>query len=96
VLVASGRDWAWSEDLVASLAELRHHYANWNPEMLAKQLTPLGCETQQLNRTGPDGVRQNRRGVDLASIVAAIEARKVVPIRALPVAPDPATGSTGM
>jgi S-DNA-T family DNA segregation ATPase FtsK/SpoIIIE len=91
VLVTCGRDWAWSDELVASLGELRPHYADWTPEMLAKALTPLGVETKQLYRTGPDGERLNRRGVELAQIDAAIEARKVVPLR---VAPEPATRST--
>lgn len=91
VLVTAGRDWMWSEELVSSLAELRQHYEGWTPEMLAKAFTPLGVETKQLFRTGQDGERNNRRGVDLAQLDDALEARKVVPIR---VAGPGATGST--
>lgn len=84
VLVGAGASWMWSEDLVAGLGKLREHYLDWTPEMVAKAFTPLGVETKQLYRTGPDGERLNRRGVELAQLDEAIEARKVVPLRVSP------------
>jgi S-DNA-T family DNA segregation ATPase FtsK/SpoIIIE len=72
VVVQSGRDWMWSEDVVDQLAQLRPNiYTGWTQEILAKQLGPLGVETKQINRTGDDGVRRNLRGVELADVEAA-------------------------
>jgi S-DNA-T family DNA segregation ATPase FtsK/SpoIIIE len=72
VMAQSGRHWLWSEDIVAQLARLRPNiYQGWTPEILAKQLGPLGVETRQINRTGDDGARRNLRGVELADVEAA-------------------------
>jgi S-DNA-T family DNA segregation ATPase FtsK/SpoIIIE len=70
--------WMWSEDLVARLAELRPDvYTRWDPELLARSLRALGIETKQLNRTGPDGRRLNRRGIEVEQLaVAAIPATR--------------------
>ncbi|WP_112107659.1 cell division protein FtsK, partial [Parafrankia sp. Ea1.12] len=64
---------AWSETIVARLAELRPEmYGGWGPEQLAMILKPYGIETSQINRrTG--GKTVNRRGIvrrDVADVVA--------------------------
>ncbi len=40
--------------------------------MLARSLRALGVETRQLNRAGPDGVKANRRGIELEQLRAAL------------------------
>lgn len=71
-------DWSWSEDLVVKLAETKPElYAGWDTDTLARTLSGLGVTTRQLNRTGPDGRRANRRGVTAADLpVAAIPATR--------------------
>lgn len=96
VVVEAGRGWMHSEEIVASLAELRPgHYGGWSAEVLAKNLTPLGVGTKSLYRTGPDGERTNRRGVELRQLMEAIAARNGATMTHLPVAGPPATRSTG-
>jgi S-DNA-T family DNA segregation ATPase FtsK/SpoIIIE len=74
------QDWSWSEALVGRLAGMKPElYAGWDADTLARTLSGLGVATRQLNRTGPDGRRANRRGVIAAD---------------LPVALPPATRST--
>ena len=70
--------WSWSEDLVAKLAETKPElYAGWDADTLARTLSGLGVTTRQLNRTGPDGRRANRRGVVAADLpVAALPATR--------------------
>ena len=71
-------DWSWSEDLVGHLAAAKPElYAGWDADTLARTLSGLGVTTRQLNRTGPDGRRANRRGVVAADLpVAAIPATR--------------------
>ncbi len=96
VVVEAGRDWMHSEEIVTGLAGLRPgHYRGWSAEVLAKNLTPLGVGTKPLYRTGPDGVRTNRRGVELRQLVEAIAARNGATVTRLPVTGPPATRSTG-
>lgn len=81
VFATAEQDWAWSEDLVARLAEMRPElYGGWDADTFARALSGVGVTTRQLNRAGPDGRRANRRGVVAAD---------------LPVALPPATSSTG-
>lgn len=76
VIVEAGREWMHSDEIVTELADLRPgHYYGWSPETLAKNLTPLGVETGQLNRKCPDGVRRNLRGVVLDDVLAALAKR---------------------
>lgn len=92
-MVENSREWMWSEEIIAALAELRPgHYGGWATETLAKNLTPLGVETGQINRVGPDRVRRNLRGVELSSVLAAIVDRSGDQNDSGP----PATGSTAV
>lgn len=97
VIIEADRDWMHSQEILLGLAELREgHYSAWDQELLARNLTPLGVKTDQINRVCPDGARRNLRGVELRHVVRAIEARSgnnVVPLR---VAPSPATGNTAV
>ena len=69
-------DWSWSEDLVAKLAAMKPElYAGWDADTLARTLSGLGVTTRQLNRTGPDGRRANRRGVVAADLPVALPLR---------------------
>jgi S-DNA-T family DNA segregation ATPase FtsK/SpoIIIE len=66
---------AWSETVVARLAELRPEvYDGWDPDALAAALKPLGIATIQVGRR-VDGKVVNRRGVDRSHITAAIAER---------------------
>lgn len=66
---------AWSETVVARLAELREDvYGGWDAESLAAALKPHGVDTVQIGRR-VDGKVVNRRGIVRAHIVAAIAER---------------------
>ncbi|SHK56666.1 cell division protein FtsK [Actinacidiphila paucisporea] len=72
----SGKAKAWSEDIVARLAELRPDvYGQWSPEQLANALKPYGIRTVQVWGTTEDGKGANRRGVRRADVLAAIARR---------------------
>jgi S-DNA-T family DNA segregation ATPase FtsK/SpoIIIE len=66
---------AWSETIVARLADLRPEvYDGWDPDALAAALKPHGVATIQVGRrTG--GKVVNRRGVDRSHITTAIAER---------------------
>lgn len=71
-----GKAKAWSEDVIARLAELRPDvYAAWSPEQLAAALRPYGVRTVQVWGTTEDGKGANRRGVRRTDIAAAIAHR---------------------
>lgn len=87
VLAEAGASWAWSKDIVTGLAALRPaHYAGWSEELLARNLSPLGVTTRQLNRTGEDGVRRNLMGVELEQLEEPSKSN-VVPLRVEPHGP---------
>ncbi|MFD0061752.1 cell division protein FtsK [Streptomyces sp. NPDC056690] len=66
---------AWSETVVARLAELRPDvYDGWDPEGLAAALKPHGVTTIQVGRR-VDGKVVNRRGIDRSHITTAIAER---------------------
>lgn len=66
---------AWSETVVARLAELREDvYGGWDPESLAAALKPHGVSTIQVGRR-IKGKVVNRRGIDRSHITAAIAER---------------------
>ncbi|OQD55259.1 cell division protein FtsK [Streptomyces phaeoluteigriseus] len=66
---------AWSETVVARLAELREDvYSGWDAESLAAALKPHGVETVQIGRR-VDGKVVNRRGIVRAHIAAAVAER---------------------
>ncbi|WP_406125113.1 cell division protein FtsK [Streptomyces canus] len=66
---------AWSETIVARLAELRPEvYDGWDPDALAAALKPHGIATVQVGRR-IEGKFTNKRGVDRSHIVAAIAER---------------------
>nr|WSX78224.1 cell division protein FtsK [Streptomyces sp. NBC_00899] len=68
----SGKAKAWSEDVIARLAELRSDvYGQWSPEQLAAALKPYGIRTVQVWGTTEDGKGANRRGVRRADVLAA-------------------------
>jgi S-DNA-T family DNA segregation ATPase FtsK/SpoIIIE len=71
-----GKPKAWSEDVIARLAELRPEvYAEWSPEQLASALKPYGIRTVQVWGTTEDGKGANRRGVRRTDITDAIARR---------------------
>lgn len=64
----------WSEDVVRALAGHRPElYAGLTPEALAALLRPLGITTGQVWGQDEDGVGRNRRGVERAAVLAAID-----------------------
>ncbi|MGW0839424.1 cell division protein FtsK [Streptomyces sp. NPDC002787] len=66
---------AWSETVVARLAELRPEvYDGWEPDALAAALKPHGIATIQVGRR-VEGKVVNRRGVDRSHITTAIAER---------------------
>ncbi|WP_327662379.1 MULTISPECIES: cell division protein FtsK [unclassified Streptomyces] len=66
---------AWSETVVARLAELRPEvYDGWEPDALAAALKPHGITTIQVGRR-VDGKVVNRRGIDRSHITTAIAER---------------------
>ncbi|MFJ6086501.1 cell division protein FtsK [Streptomyces sp. NPDC092369] len=66
---------AWSETVVARLAELREEvYDGWDPEGLAAALKPHGISTIQVGRR-VKGKVVNRRGIDRSHIATAIAER---------------------
>ncbi|MFD4653818.1 cell division protein FtsK [Streptomyces sp. NPDC058441] len=66
---------AWSETVVARLAELRPEvYDGWDPEGLAAALKPHGVTTIQVGRR-VNGKVVNRRGIDRSHITTAIAER---------------------
>ncbi|MCX4811992.1 cell division protein FtsK [Streptomyces sp. NBC_01239] len=66
---------AWSETIVARLAELRPEvYDGWDPDALAAALKPHSIATVQVGRR-IEGKFTNKRGVDRSHIVAAIAER---------------------
>ncbi|GAA1173496.1 FtsK/SpoIIIE domain-containing protein [Streptomyces hebeiensis] len=66
---------AWSETVVARLAELRPEvYGGWEPEALSAALKPHGIGTVQVGRR-VDGKVVNRRGIDRSQITATIAER---------------------
>jgi len=67
---------AWSETVVARLAELRPEvYAGWDAEGLAAALKPFGVPTVQVWGKTESGKGANRRGIERARITAAIAER---------------------
>ncbi|MEY9946258.1 cell division protein FtsK [Kitasatospora sp. GAS1066B] len=67
---------AWSETVVARLAELRPEvYGGWAPDQLAAALKPHGISTGQVWGTAEDGKGANRRGITRAHISAAAAER---------------------
>lgn len=67
-------DRIWSEDLVKALAELRPGlYGGLTVEALPALLRPLGITTGQVWGTDEHGTGRNRRGVERAAVLAAIE-----------------------
>jgi S-DNA-T family DNA segregation ATPase FtsK/SpoIIIE len=71
-----GKSKAWSEDVIARLAELRPEvYGQWSREQLAAALKPYGIRTVQVWGTTEDGKGANRRGVRRTDITAAIARR---------------------
>jgi S-DNA-T family DNA segregation ATPase FtsK/SpoIIIE len=68
----AGKAKAWSEDIVAQLAELRPEvYGQWTPEQLAAAVKPYGLRTVQVWGTA-DGKGANRRGLRRADVVDAV------------------------
>ncbi|MEU5158576.1 cell division protein FtsK [Streptomyces sp. NPDC020875] len=66
---------AWSETVVAKLAELRPEvYDGWEPDALAAALKPHGISTVQVGRR-VDGKVVNRRGITRSHITTAIAER---------------------
>ncbi|MFF3491152.1 cell division protein FtsK [Streptomyces sp. NPDC002795] len=66
---------AWSETVVARLAELRPEvYDGWEPDALAAALKPHGITTIQVGRR-VDGKVVNRRGIDRSHITTVIAER---------------------
>ncbi|WP_418959131.1 cell division protein FtsK [Streptomyces tritici] len=66
---------AWSETVVARLAELRPEvYDGWEPDALAAALKPHGVSTIQVGRR-VDGKVVNRRGIDRSHITTSIAER---------------------
>ncbi|MBQ0849548.1 cell division protein FtsK [Streptomyces sp. BH-SS-21] len=66
---------AWSETVVARLADLRPEvYDGWDPDALNAALKPHGVATIQVGRR-VDGKVVNRRGIERAHILAAIAER---------------------
>ncbi|MCC3777149.1 hypothetical protein [Streptomyces sp. UNOB3_S3] len=67
---------AWSETVVARLAELRPDaYAGWGPEQLTSALKPYGIRTTQMWGTTEDGKGANRRGIKRDHVLKAIAER---------------------
>lgn len=67
---------AWSETVVARLAELRPDaYGGWEPDQLAAALKPLGIATGQVWGKTEDGKGANRRGITRSAITTAIAER---------------------
>ncbi|OIJ96505.1 cell division protein FtsK [Streptomyces sp. MUSC 14] len=74
-VVAADEPKAWSETVVARLAELREDvYGGWDPESLAAALKPHTVSTIQVGRR-INGKVVNRRGIDRSHITAAIAER---------------------
>ena len=71
-----GESSAWSETLCERLGNLRPDlYGGWEPPQLATALSPYRLATKQLAKRGSGGVRSNRRGLELAAVEKAVEAR---------------------
>ncbi|MFF4156647.1 cell division protein FtsK [Streptomyces sp. NPDC001678] len=67
---------AWSETVVARLAELRPDaYAGWAPEQLTSALKPYGIRTTQMWGKTEDGKGANRRGIKRDDVLRAIAER---------------------
>ncbi|WAZ23170.1 cell division protein FtsK [Streptomyces cinnabarinus] len=67
---------AWSETVVARLAELRPDvYGGWDAEGLAAALKPHGISTGQVWGKTESGKGANRRGIERARITTAIAER---------------------
>ncbi|MEV7346996.1 cell division protein FtsK [Streptomyces sp. NPDC093544] len=67
---------AWSETVVARLAELRPEvYGGWDAEGLAAALKPYGVATGQVWGKTESGKGANRRGIERARIAAAVAER---------------------
>ncbi|MFE9687022.1 cell division protein FtsK [Streptomyces sp. NPDC006285] len=74
-VVPAGEAKAWSETVVARLAELRPEvYDGWDPDALAAALKPHGVATVQVGRR-IEGKFTNKRGVDRSHITTAIAER---------------------
>ncbi len=74
-VVGAGETKVWSETVIDRLAELRPEtYGGWEPEQLAGALRPHGIDTVQISRR-IDGRQVNRRGIDRATIAAAVTER---------------------
>lgn len=73
---APGEDKAWSEVLVARLAERNPGvYDGWSANQLATALKPYDVAPSQVWATGPDGKPANRRGYIRSVITDALAAR---------------------
>ncbi|WP_229348339.1 FtsK/SpoIIIE domain-containing protein [Streptomyces sp. UNOB3_S3] len=67
---------AWSETVVARLAELRPDvYVGWAPEQLTSALKPYGIRTTQMWGTTEYGKGANRRGIKRDDVLRAIAER---------------------
>lgn len=71
-----GKAKAWSEDIIARLAELRPDvYGQWTPEQLAAAVKPYGIRTVQVWGTTEDGKGANRRGLRRTDVLTATDRR---------------------
>ncbi|WP_443033969.1 cell division protein FtsK [Streptomyces sp. CA2R106] len=70
-----GKSKAWSEDIVARLAELRPEvYTGWTTEQLAAAVKPYGLRTVQVWGTA-EGKGANRRGLRRTDVLKALAER---------------------
>ncbi|MFD3885041.1 cell division protein FtsK [Streptomyces microflavus] len=73
---ADGKAKAWSESVLARLADLRPDvYSTWTPEQLSAALKPLGIRTIQVWGVADDGKGANRRGIRRVDILKALAER---------------------
>lgn len=68
-----GVGWIWTAHLAEELPKLDENaYGDITAEVVGKMLAARGCPPKQINRTGPDGVRHNWQGVELADIATVM------------------------
>lgn len=75
-------DRLWSSEIVERLQLAHSNYAGWTVDNLATALKPFGIATRQIQKTGEDGKRVNRRGLDRATVVNALGDRAELPAAA--------------
>jgi S-DNA-T family DNA segregation ATPase FtsK/SpoIIIE len=76
----AGTEKAWSEDILARLAELRPDvYGEWAAEQLASAVRPYGIRTVQIWGTTEDGKGVNRRGIRRSDVQNATDSRRGTP-----------------